>query len=391
MSIDTKVSPSKKPHAVAFDTLSTQESERMIELIRTRSTIGDRIKKAFLIPGPPTSKEKEKEKEKDLGLSRTTSHGSHLEGIYQPPWMLMNPGYIKSDRDRKVRRMNSSLSTAGFLPPHKEKHGQHRRRRSSKTLPEDIELHDVGHTISGESVVTTQPTSSLSQRASFGDLLGRKSVSTNEAHSSSTISTQSGVLDEVPEDAMCMAVPLWDFRHERSLSDQPPSSSGRQWLLVYYVPFASPASMNLDQPPTATSGKKRPRQSGRRTSSAANPPSTPSIPTHRPLQSFRIVARILSPSELRDSGLRYPATTFDEHPEDEKAEILPVVIGVCHDPRNGVEFIPEGFDRLGLCDEALPEPTFSPIMPERQCSGLTPVGKDVAEICWAGSLALMEG
>jgi len=42
----------------------------------------------------------------------------------------------------------------------------------------------------------------------------------------------------------------------------------------------------------------------------------------------------------------------------------------------GIEFIPEGLDRLGLYDGAT--------------EGLTDVGKEVAEITWAGCLALMQ-
>jgi hypothetical protein len=60
-----------------------------------------------------------------------------------------------------------------------------------------------------------------------------------------------------------------------------------------------------------------------------------------------------------------------------------IVIASCFGKSQGVELIPEGFDKLGLC---MPRPNPDPEEIEFQ---LTPIGRATAELTWLAGMALM--
>jgi hypothetical protein len=167
----------------------------------------------------------------------------------------------------------------------------------------------------------------------------------------------------------------------------------------------------------------------KRRNSGAGSTSTSSGPA---IRSFRVVARIITTAELRDSGLSQPRNIVDPKRMQQQStsyfhsslnyqrmdrrlssssilgETVPAsfsaVIAVCHDRRRGVEFVPEGLDSLGLCGdgtilgsdgtiEKLP-PLFPPAhmvpVSERRTPPLNAVGKQAVEMIWAGCLALTE-
>lgn len=186
--------------------------------------------------------------------------------------------------------------------------------------------------------------------------------------------------------------------------------------------------------PPSRGGKKRPRKPPYVSPSAPPSPPTnptlplpPSIPTSPPsgtpqspskiippLRSFRVVGRILTTEELQFSGLRYPgadladpaaAKSFgtsstpkasrkpNREDDDNNEPPFTAIIAVCHDAHLGhIEYIPEGLDALGFCGNA-PEHVKGAVTPftfERSIGPLSDIGREVVEICWAGSLALIE-
>lgn len=329
---------------------------------------------------------------------------------------------------------------------------------------------------------------------------------------------RNSILETVPNEAMCMVLPLWDLTldleeerrkkrgivddldldlddldeeddedasddmvdgRELSLADweaqerkrlanemarrrkmQPPPKMERKYLLAYYVPFNSrkgaalpSPTENVSLPHSALPANERERAHKKRSraqqatsrSTSYNHASSPHVPSRRSsgsgppaaekltVRSFRVVARILTPSELRDSGLSPPSNIADPkrmqqqsttyyssalnyHRMDRRlssasilGDVVPsafsAVIAVCHDRRKGVEFVPEGLDSLGLCGgetmmsasgasvEKLP-PLFPPahLVPveERRTPPLNVVGKQIVEMIWSGCLALTE-
>ncbi|KDQ21577.1 hypothetical protein BOTBODRAFT_207505 [Botryobasidium botryosum FD-172 SS1] len=388
------VTTTRTSHHIAFDTLTPQDSELLLEVMKARPTLGERIKRVFVGATQPHSSYHHHHH----SLHHSYSHSNHpsasghhasttpFEPSFTPPWMMLAPGYLKEDSERRIRQVEQSFETVGLVAP----------RKASKRRD----------TVGGSSAASARA-------------LAAAEPAEPERNS---------VLDGVPPEAMCMAVPLWNYRAEQKGDPATASTSAleRKWLLIYYMPFlpsTSPTSLDTHFPvslssPQQSRTKKRPRKQSSRSKlnqmspglshtrgssslpshleestsaskGAARPTSPGSVtPFHlapKPLKCFRAVARVLSDAELRGSGLRYPATgpsSASSQPFTfsipEPASFTPPshVIAVCHDPRLGIEFIPEGLDRLGLYDGAT--------------EGLTDVGREVAEITWAGCLALMQ-
>ncbi|KAF8306982.1 hypothetical protein DL93DRAFT_2232339 [Clavulina sp. PMI_390] len=138
----------------------------------------------------------------------------------------------------------------------------------------------------------------------------------------------------------------------------------------------------------------------------------------KPLRSFRIVGRIVTSHQLRYSGMRYPGADIHDasasplppppppsskskkrtaaknaKPEDDEEDPFTAIIAVCHDAHNGhIEYVPEGLDALGFCGNK-PQHVRGAVTPftfEREIGELSEVGREVVEICWAGSLALID-
>ncbi|KAG8943483.1 hypothetical protein FRC03_002465 [Tulasnella sp. 419] len=250
---------------------------------------------------------------------------------------------------------------------------------------------------------------------------------------------------------------------------QPPPKTERKYLLTYYVPFnskkqsmahstaaaAAAAAVAATAATSQTEGRSSKKRSRHHPSSSPGRPSSASAAlnssrrnsqqghassssnsaaNHLPVRSFRVVARILTPAELRDSGLSPPTNIVDPKRlqqqsasyyssslnyqrmdrrlssssilgESSVPSAFSAVIAVCHDRKRGVEFVPEGLDSLGLCGgetvmnangtavEKLP-PLFPPAhmvpVSERRTPPLNAVGKQIVEFVWSGCLALTE-
>ncbi|KAI0044483.1 hypothetical protein FA95DRAFT_1467929, partial [Auriscalpium vulgare] len=129
------------------------------------------------------------------------------------------------------------------------------------------------------------------------------------------------------------------------------------------------------------------------------------------LEAFRVIARLVAHSDLRGSSVRLPsrglavtglmaiavrsvppAALRDVHQDD-------FVIGVCLDREAGagVEFIPEGLEKLGLCApraDGAGVPAH-PAMQVREAADeevepqpLTAIGRAAVEMAWLGCMAV---
>jgi hypothetical protein len=94
-----------------------------------------------------------------------------------------------------------------------------------------------------------------------------------------------------------------------------------------------------------------------------------------PWPSFRTVARIINMDELRSASTSTSGRAF------------PTVIAVCHARSQGVEFVLEGLDRLGLCagDSAWGPTGYE----EWRGTGLSKNGRDLLDALWAGCIAVL--
>lgn len=274
--------------------------------------------------------------------------------------------------------------------------------------------------------------------------------------------------ESVPEDAMAMVIPLGQSSLQAS-SGGPTSadtgSSGRasflndtssRVLLVYFVPFLSGVESNPSSsvprphPERQTSATQRllKRQSKEKVPfSPARPgPSatesgvkgTASLQP-LPFRSFRIVAKIVRPRDLKSqakSGGLYGTEEENEGDEEERtasdsnetvqqverveandevADIapfaspsaprargsdstiiadkkragseFPIIVAVCHSRAQGVEFVLEGLDRLGLCSG---QSAWGPTgYEEWRGSGLSEEGREILDALWAASVGIM--
>ena len=92
------------------------------------------------------------------------------------------------------------------------------------------------------------------------------------------------------------------------------------------------------------------------------------------------------------SGLRHPSTlaqtdmSSTAHRPNSMAgsQSFPTVIAMYNGAGTSVEFVPEGLDRLGLC-----QPSYEWQSESERFPGLTPVGVDIVEMVWAGCVAVL--
>ncbi|KAK4683995.1 hypothetical protein P7C73_g6214, partial [Tremellales sp. Uapishka_1] len=156
--------------------------------------------------------------------------------------------------------------------------------------------------------------------------------------------------------------------------------------------------------------------------------STPHYLQPLPFRSFRVVARVVEVEDLR-SEPEVPVLAFDQwqkqnatgraasasssNPSPVKRQLslpgseevdgssnstaptssimagrtFPTVIAVCHSRSQGVEFVAEGLDRLGLCEG---ESAWGPTgYEEWRGSGLSGKGRELLDLIWAGCTGVM--
>ncbi len=268
------------------------------------------------------------------------------EGNYTPPWLTMAPRSKQEERERVIQNLNESFKDVGLLPTRPNKSGPTKKPR-------------------------------------------RK------------IQASSNIFEQVPSDSLYMLLPLWPGETDAGSSQlgEDPTSyivrlEERQYLLVYYVPFDDKS-------------KKKGDVSKKRTRSDARPPAGHSSTNNDriiSLQAFRVCARLVSYSDLRETGVRVPAyglsitgsmaeaVKYLPSPEIRALRLDDIVIGTCYARRSGMEFVPEGLSKLGLCmpnDIPLPtRPLGEADMAPEEILVLTPLGRAAVEMAWLGCMAV---
>jgi hypothetical protein len=221
-------------------------------------------------------------------------------------------------------------------------------------------------------------------------------------------------------------------------------------LLVYFVPFMSGAESGPVSPVPRLQNDRRTSASQRlskrgskdkvQTQLSTSPPDkvnakdappSPSALYPLPFRSFRIVSKVVRPRDLRSGPVSETAEEDDQIPSsesddtvkqreraearDELTEIspfatsppprvrgsdatiiankkragseFPIIIAVCHSRAQGVEFVLEGLDRLGLCaGQSAWGPTG---YEEWRGSGLSEDGWEVLDTLWAACVGIM--
>ena len=196
----------------------------------------------------------------------------------------------------------------------------------------------------------------------------------------------------VPNDSVYMLLPL--FVGETDSEYQPEDMSqyevpleSRKYLLVYYVPF-----------------DKR-TEGGKKVESPAVSQSIGQRSKNKTvfLNSFRVSAHLMSYQDFKGSGIRLPAIGLSvtgplthAQPPNVQPEMHrdPIAIAQCSKRDNGIEFLPEGLDKLGLCDAELVEPLEDPDDLDDDDEKvefrfeLNALGRAVVEMAWVGAMAV---
>jgi len=196
----------------------------------------------------------------------------------------------------------------------------------------------------------------------------------------------------VPNDSVYMLLPL--FAGETDPGCQPEDMSqhevpleSRKYLLVYYVPFDKrvEGGKKVESPTLSHSSSQR----GKNKTVFLN--------------SFRVSAHLMSYQDFKGSGIRLPAIGLSvtgpltkAQPPDVKPEMHrdPIAIAQCSKRDNGIEFLPEGLHKLGLCNaeqvEQMADPDDLDDDDEKVefSFELNALGRAVVEMAWVGAMAV---
>lgn len=376
--------PRITPHAVAFDAIDPTMTTAVADnaLNRATSTRFEWFRRAFGTGRAVGTAPR-------MSGAANGPPSASLDGTYSPPWLLMAPQSIKQEEERIIQNLNDSFRAVGLIPPPKNRIiGPDGRLRRPKPRP--------------------------------------------------------SILDNIPKEAMLMLMPLWiaEGGHQQSVSRHHVPMSERSYLLVYYVPFDHVSKNNED--PRAPSSKKRTRRDrdriGDRKRSTPGIPERPHTSNHdrmtgveterqgaghgqagepiprKPKKcSFRVVARILSYSDVRECGIKLPRFGLAVHGALSDAllgnptyhahgENFPAVVAVCHGAESGVELVTEGLDKLGLrvprtapaeqqqvalaAMEMDPNAMTEEFMARQE--PLTLIGKSIVEMIFAGCISILD-
>ncbi|KAJ3493999.1 hypothetical protein NLJ89_g10901 [Agrocybe chaxingu] len=297
------------------------------------------------------------------GKTKSGEHGgprAYLEASYKPPWAVTAPRFNSETRKGIVDDLNMSFQDVGLLPAIGEikgssHSGQNKRKREQQQA---------------------------------------KPVRRNP--------DKQDIFEDIPPDALYMLLPLWpgetDAGSNRKYPFIAPSlpTHTRQYLLIYYM--TPPTAVPRDDCKTKSGEKKRSRNSPTSSHDSINRRDDRSVF----LSTFHISARVVSYRDMQGSGVRIPDVGLAvSGPLQDAYESMPhpsvigsdYVIGVCHSREAGIEFVPEGFEKMGLSHAILNPRT----MEENEdddtgsmdtISVLTPIGRAVMEMAWLGSLAV---
>jgi len=340
MDLDDEQSPPRTSHAEAFATVDSN----YVDFVRGRGqrphnqddsshSIVHAFRRRFLGQGATKARS---------GPHTAGPTSASLEGHYTPPWLTMAPRSKVEERERVIQNLNESFKDVGLLPSFRGQRGHHDKPKR-----------------------------------------GKANSSTN-------------IFANVPVDCLYMLLPLWPGETDTIAAVHREDPAGyivpveeRQYLLVYYVPFDERSKKKRD--------KKRTREEVHKTTPGAQG-------VNISLQSFRICARLVSYFDMRETGVRLPdyglsitgsmteATRHLPPPSIREMSLDDIVIGVCHTRDTGMEFVPEGLLKLGLC-MPLPMDETNRLLreeeePEELDVNLTPIGRAAVEMAWLGSMAV---
>ncbi|KDN49719.1 hypothetical protein RSAG8_01784, partial [Rhizoctonia solani AG-8 WAC10335] len=166
---------------------------------RKHITFSARIRRAFGSESPPLT---------------------HAQPSFSPPWLMMAPQSAKEEHMRQVRELHTAFRAVGLLTPPKP------------GTKDPNQPHAI------------------------------KAVRTPE-EKPSPHETPASILEDIPADALCMTVPLWQFRGSSTkdeglgeLASVGVPVHEREYLLVYFVPLG--ASDTPTPAPSSRLSKKRP-------------------------------------------------------------------------------------------------------------------------------------
>ncbi|KAG8758213.1 hypothetical protein FRC14_000518 [Serendipita sp. 396] len=358
--------PKVTSHAVAFDAIDPHTPGQVLN--RASTTRFEWIRRAFGTG-------------KVVGTApRYPSQGgvpTTHDSPYSPPWLLMAPQAARQENERIIQNINDSFRAVGLIPTPKVKppHPVPQKPKKPKN--------------------------------------------------------RSPIIESIPRDAMMMLMPLWiaEGGHTSGVAQYHVPMTERTYLLVYYVPFDSSAR-SIESSRSSTSGKKRTRHERdrpdrKRHTSPDQPASSlaeeeimmlAELQPKKPKKcSFRVVARMLSYTDVRECGIKLPRFGLAVHGPLSDAllgnpsyhavgENFSAVIAVCHGAEAGVELVTEGLDKLGLrrsktalADEqqialAAMQMDVNAMEEEHEArqQPLTPIGKSVVEMVFAGCVSILE-
>lgn len=267
-----------------------------------------------------------------------------------PPWMTLVPRSMQEEQDRAIQGLRSSFKDVGLVP---------------------------------------------SSRPKGGAGIGRKGKGKNK-----------DMLTQVPDDSLYMLLPLWPHETDpvsaaRERRQPPVKGLDREqnlYLLVYYVPF--------DKRGEGNTVKKRSRSR-----KSDHEPHYPT-PLFDARCGFKVVGRLIAHSDLNGSGVRLPVRGLSVTGSLAEAELgIPpaslrevhsddFVIGACLDRSGTIEFVPEGLEKLGLCEprtgpllQLHTHPAMQTVEPSKEeeevvPQPLTAIGRAAVEVVWLGCTAL---
>lgn len=284
------------------------------------------------------------------GRTGPIAHGlssGQVVSHYDPPWLTMVSRNRQEQQQRVVDNLNTSFKDVGLLPStHKDKPQKQRKIASGNNKNVDI-------------------------------------------------------FEDVPPDSLYMLLPLWagdtDPISERrgNIEKLVIPNEMRKYLLVYYNHDLPVEEKNRGE----GESKKRSRNS---------PTSSHESNTKRDdrtsilLSTFHITGRLVSYKDLQGSGVRVPDegltitgpldAAYRTMPSSVRDEgLFDFVLGMCPSREAGIEFVPDGFIKMGLCLQTS-EPMEMPISEEDEAPNLdvelTPLGRAVLEMAWLGAMAL---
>ena len=372
--------PRQTSHAVAFDAMDHTMASHALN--RASTTRFEWFRRAFGTGKPVGTAPR-------YPGHNVLQSATSIDSAYSPPWLLMAPQSVRQEEERIIQNLNDSFRAVGLIPQPKVRPPSGHGPKSRRSKP------------------------------------------------------RSAIIDSIPRDAMMMLMPLWiaEGGSATGVSKHHVPMTERMYLLVYYVPFDS-GSKSGESSRSAVTSKKRPRKghdrSERKKSVISDRavlstrtvlsttleemphiPQMPPLPEQAPKKpkkcSFRVVARMLNYADVRESGIKLPRFGLAVHGSLSDAlvgnptyhavgENYSAVIAVCHGAESGMELVTEGLDKLGLrrvqrglADEqqiALGAMEMDANAMEEELEArqqpLTPIGKSVVEMIFAGCVSILE-